>query len=286
MNRPILAMTAALTLTACTHASDDIRALIEDLRDDEVRLNASEALRALASTERPALDELHDALDSDDAQQRQLACHVLWNYLEPHADGHRLPKNRTWRRVAQGELTDRMIEVTVEGLRDDGLPVNDDGRGMWYPNGAHGLHRLARHAETARVRLEAALASDDRQQRLLAALARARGGVSGSADKVLPILLPHLRDNDIEKDAHWCAHAIFQLGEAARPALERTRRDTDDPQQKELVTLILMHLDGPAETRAETRRRERLNTITDNARDPVIEDPARWDMAWLMDLTD
>ena len=264
-------------------ASGDARidALIEDLRYDDVRLNASDAMRALANAEAPPLDALHTALDSEDFQQRQLACHVLWNLYEPYEDGHRLPRTRTWRRVSQGELTVRMIEVTIEGLRDDELPRNADGRGMWYANGARGMHRLTRHAQTARVHLEVALESDDRQQRLLAALALARGGVSESAERVLPILLPHLRDNDIEKDAHWCAHAIYQLGEAARPTLERTARDTDDAQQKELVTLILMHLDGPASTRAEARRRERLNTITGMFRDPILVDPGSWNMWWL-----
>lgn len=82
-----------VALTCCAGSlAQDVDGLIEDLRDDGVRWNAIEAMRALERLPDPPTDELHDALDSDDWQQRQLASTLLWRFMRG---------NRWWRNAGR-----------------------------------------------------------------------------------------------------------------------------------------------------------------------------------------
>ncbi len=279
-------MLAAATLVALPAGADErvdrVDRLIEDFRDDDVRGNAGGACQDLLRVPEPAIDELHAALDSDDWQQRQLAAHVLWQYSEPSYWSD-FPE---WRRSPQPVLTQRLFEVTVEGLRDDESvrPVDEERGALALYNASNGFRRLVPHAQLAKDALLEGLESDDLQQRLLCALILGTGGVGETADRVVPILVPHLADNTIEGDAKWTSRALFMLGERAIPALEAAREASTDRQQSDLLNLILLNLRGAPASPAEVEARRRLNTITGLTHDPTQFDFSRYTMWWLRTL--
>ncbi|GAB4549069.1 MAG: hypothetical protein Tsb0013_10070 [Phycisphaerales bacterium] len=272
---------------ACGHAhgqqtrDETVAALIEDLRDDDVRWNADRAMDALVRMRPAPVAALEAVLDSEDWQQRQLACQVLWRLYDgryyPSREAGAPPENPNG-----VELSDRLLEVSVEALRDDEMPYGPRGNAMLH-NAKWCYFRLVTHAERAKAHLRRGLSSDDPQQRLLCALALGNGGVSECVDEVLPILLPHLEDNDIEKDACWCVRAIYRMGDAALVALVRAREVATDRQQRDLLELLILNLSGPPETRRELEARRRLNTITDTVHDPTLDGP-RGGVWWLDQL--
>ena len=86
-----------------------VDALIADLKDDEVRHNAGNAMVELMAMRPLPVQALEKALESDDFQQRQAAADIL----------------RSW---SDAPPSRRLLEVTVEGLADDGFPNSRDGR--------------------------------------------------------------------------------------------------------------------------------------------------------------
>ncbi len=288
----IVTLSALATLAPLAHAGQadpTVAELIEDLRHDDVRWNARDSVWAIMLLNEPPLDELHEALDSDDWQQRQLACDLLWRMYDKqgrrsrwYGNGREQP---AWRSYSQGALTERMIEITIEGLEDDDSPYapGDEGN-LMLANAANGFVRLADHATAARDQLLEGLTSENYQQKFLCALALARGGVSSAANDVLPILLPHLADNDIREDAKWCTHAIFQLGDAALPALKQARLDSEDSQQRATLTLLILNLEGAPESLDEAESRRALNRVTKTTHDPTRSRPQDGSMWWLREL--
>lgn len=247
-------------------------------------MNAIRAVEALGALESPPLKELHAALDSSDWQQRQLAAGLLWDFLHPQSWHCR--EWPDWRREPQGEVTTRLIEVTIEGFRDDNLPYDQrSSRYMFAFNAAEGFRHLRRHAKQAEAELAAGLTSDDYQQRFLCALVLGFGSVSSQAEPVARILLPHLRDNNIPEDAKWCTAALFRLGIDVAPVLEAALHKADN-QQNDLLTLLLLDLQQPPETNEELESRGKLNSISSSVFDPAIQGPRDRSMWWLRKLQD
>ncbi len=199
------------------------RALVEDLRHDDRRFNATDALSVLRSCGPEVVPALEAALHSDDWQQRQLACEAL-------------------RRIGGYDPSDRMLEVCIEGLRRDGLPMGD-GRYTTVFNAADGTRFLVQHPERARPLLRPALESADEQQRFLAAFVLGFGADVDEAARICRVLMPHLRSNAIRSDAILAAAAIRALGKSAVPQLLLSR-DSDDEQQRGLVALLIAHARG------------------------------------------
>ncbi len=198
--------------------------LVRALRDDDVRGNATRALSLLRRLGNEAVPALERGLTSDDWQQRQLCAAVL-----RHMRGY--------------EPSDRLLAVTVEGLRDDELPFDHRRR---YTRGANnawsGFFYLLRHGRGATPHLSAGLDSDDSQQRWLCARAAAAAGLVTLVDRAAPELVAHLRDNTIRGDAGEAQHALRQYGEAARPYLESALGSPDE-QQCRLAGELLEELD-------------------------------------------
>lgn len=261
--------------TASAEPASGPRALIKALRDDDTKWNAGEALDALCELREPPLDLLNAALDSDDWQQRELAASVLWEHIHP----------RAWRqREPISAVTLRLLEVTVEGLAHDALPYDRDAdRYTYVSNANRGFRMLSLHAKEAEPLLTLGLKSDDPQKRFLCALALGFGGVGASAHLAAPILLPHLRDNDIPEDAKWAVAALYRFGPDVFPILIRALPDAD-AQQHDLLRLLIADLVQPPRDRAELESRRNWNRITRQVFDPAIEPPREQSMDWLGEI--
>lgn len=265
----VLLGTLALPLMSAS-AKPTVDELINNLRADETRWNAIEAMDALGRLPEPPVEELERALHSDDWQQRQIAADLRWRYMDPWDWLWHDPNLPAWRLESIGTVTRRLLEVTVEGLRSDALPYDREQQ-KYTPvsNAASGYRALVKNAEAARDLLEAGLKSDDYQQKLLCALALGTGGVSASVEKAAPILIPHLRDNDIPEDAKFAIYALYRFGNAVVPLLEAALPDADE-QQAQAIRLLLLNLREPPRHEADFERRKRMHRITSVVHDPSI----------------
>lgn len=213
--------------------------MIDELRDDEVKLNADVALFALRSlgqgqeTDRDGADDdpalvrgaLEHALASADYQQRQFAAHLL--------------------RCLPGEPSDTCLRVTVEGLRDDAFPSNRKSYSNVY-NGEEGIEFLIDFAHEAEPHLAAAITNPaDSQQEFLAAAAAAVGGCESLHDACIPILVKHLGDNFTENDSRRAVAGLLAIGPRALPHLEAEILNPD-PQLRRLAALLCRRITDPA----------------------------------------
>jgi hypothetical protein len=184
----------------------------------------------------PALDK---ALHRGDYQTRQYAAEVLDRLDDEY------------------EPSIKFLEVLVEGMAHDDYPNRwsyDHKR--FEPLGSHiqaymqnayrGLNFFRNsdlaYVELAMPFLTAALGSTDGQQRFLSALVLAEHAVEEYAGIVAPILVAHLADNRLATDAGNAAPALANLGDSARPYLERAK-SSSDAQQAELASKILEQID-------------------------------------------
>ena len=262
--RYVCAIWAILPPLGTTLAEPTAEELIEDLRDDDVRWNAIHASTLILRMDAPPHRELYKALDSEDWQQRQLACGLIWTI-------------RTWRvrpedkeLLANFPITGRLVDVSIEGLRNDELPRDADGNYNSVFNARNAFRGLPEVASEYREKFEAGLRSDDYQQKLMCALILSHGGVAESADLVAPILIPHLRHNDIPEDANLAAYGLYRLGPGVTPHLERAAR-TADGQQSELIALLLLNFADPPQDRRDLEKRKRLQRITKINFDPTVQ---------------
>ena len=194
--------------------------LVDDLRADTRRFNMHDALqqvlRRLPPETAPAFEPL---LDSADWQQRQAAAMLLHAIVHPT------------------QASDRLLEVTVEGLADDALPY--DGENYSYVfNAATGTPYLARVGPRVSPWLRPGLEGGDEQQRLLCAISAGFAGCGDLADLAAPVLVEHLRDNTIDEDAKVCAPALYHLGPGASAYL-LPHVDAADAQLRGLARAIL-----------------------------------------------
>ncbi len=247
------ALLGATRPTACQYAdptSKTIAAWIADLADDDVRFNAIRGFHALMHIGERAAPALEQALYSNDHQQRHKAASLL--------------------RMIEGRVpSDRLIEVSVEALRDDAVDSNG-GRALWF---------LGDHFERAKPRLLLALNSPDLQQRFFATMIFARQGSSDGIARTTAILIPRLADNDISGDACIATRLLFMLGKPAAPYLS-PYLSSSDRQQRELAELIMRELDGPPKTPAEDAYRKSLNRITEHFHYPTRNGGGR--MTWFL----
>ena len=221
----------------------EIELAIRDLGMDDRIGNAEQAMETLVKM--GAWDALEAALGEGDVQRRQLAAVVLrqradgwyhpgWDSVNPkfRETGPRLPASAA------------LIRVTVEGLKDDDFPNEVAGqRSTGLCNAWDGAAFLLRRMEQATPELAKALDSTDVQQRFLAAVILAHGHRTELAERVVPVLVAHLRDNQISADAREACGALVQLGEAARPLVEAGLARADG-QGRRLGELLLKQLDG------------------------------------------
>ena len=259
--------------------------LVENLRADAVRGNAVAALNELwkrreSGTDRPAGQPVTDhivedlwkrnsgltaaleaALDSTDWQQRQMAAEIL-------------------RGIETFMPTNRLLEVTVEGLRDDALPFDENGAGVFVFNAFSGTQYLLQHPREGTEILITALESDDSQQRFLAAYVLGATGRGNATQRITEILLPHLQDDDVWGNACMAVYALYHLGPDVLPFLE-PYRDSKDEQQRQAVQLVRMDLENPPRTEEERLVRRKVHTLSELHPDPCVEQGLeRYVLSW------
>lgn len=246
--------------------------LIEHLRSNDTRWDAIRAMHAIHGVSPAPLAALEAALNSEDFQQRQLAAALLRDALFPAGrwgwfdrDGE-APSTEPDQRVSR-----RLLEVTIEGLRDDTIPW-DGTRNVMVANASGGFRFLVRYASQAVDLLEAGCRSSDEQQRLICALALGFGRVSSAAELVAETLLPHLRDNDILGDALWAVRALYLTGRQVIPYLMQALPEADD-QQRSLIELLIRDFDDPPRDKGELVARRGLQRVTSVVYDPALESP-------------
>jgi len=247
-----------------------ISRLIDDLRDDDIKWNAQDAIDELSKIGMPAVPALEAALDSPDWQLRQMAAFILrddWRYRSS---------------FKEYQPSTRLLEVCVEGLRHDDLPW--EGRSWrpytitWVSNAKMGVPYLIKHAKAAELFLVKALKSEDVQQRFLVAVVLGMAGRTASLEQTVRILLPHLQNNNISDDARMATPALYHLGKAVLPYLMEALPSADD-QQEQLIRLIWLDLIEPAVTKEEKVKRSHFNTITQNCIDPALS-VGEWDLGY------
>ncbi len=235
--------------------------LVAALTSDNVRMNAERASWALLDTNNPPLRLLEKALDSHDYQQRQFAANIL-------------------RYHSKKEPSLRLLEVTIEGLRDDNLPNDENpvrSTCNFLFNAANGIRFLVRHIDIAKSLVMKGLDSEDQQQRFLCAYALGMNEITNRLKETVSILVFHLRDNEIPEDACMACAALFRLGPVTAPLL-RSEKELD-AQQVESIRLLLMDFESPPKTKHELAGRRSMQKISKLVYDPAIQYDApacRW----------
>jgi len=205
---------------------DRIAELIADLAHDDVSWNAQAAMTRLRG-QPEAREALEKALLSPDRQQRQLAASLL--------------------REFDDEPSDRLLAVTLEGLRHDRFPL-DPETGQFTPmveNATNGTRFLEKHAQRIWTDLTIGQESPDGQQRLLCAYLLARSRCPHTLPRTCQILVGHLFDNDVNGDAKISVDALRGLGRAGLPYLRAAIPSADDQARGFLRQLVSELTDAP-----------------------------------------
>lgn len=236
--------------------------LVEYLHSDDIRGNAVAAMNELWKRRGDGLvAALEPALESKDWQQRQMAAEIL-------------------RGIETYTPTNRLLEVTVEGLRDDGLPFDENGYGVFAFNAFSGTRYLLKHPKEGTDILVKMLESDDSQQRFLAAYVLGATGRSGAIQRITEILIPHLRDDDVWGNACMAVYALYHRGPDVMPLLE-PYLDSKDEQQRLAVRLVRMDLKSPPRTEEERLARRKVHTLSELHADPCVEEGLeRYILSW------
>lgn len=235
------------------------------LHDDAVSGNACGALDALEGIQADDVAAaLRALLDDPDHQARQLAAHLL---------------RSRW--VA---ATPALIRVSIEGLAKDGFPLAPRGSYTPVRNASSSLNWLARQRDADDALLDTLSTSNDTQQRFCCAFLLALHRRSDLTDHIAPVLIPHLQDNHIERDAAWAMRGLFVLGPPVEPWLERAL-PWADAQGKKLIDQILKNLRHPPTDDAAARRDSPVWKLFSHAQDPSWQD-AYEKCLWLSDEDD
>jgi hypothetical protein len=231
------------------------------LGDDGIRRNAewAEYVLRMLGTEGDRVFER--TLDAPDYQARQYAA----AYLRDRASGPRFAIG-AWRWWGEGPMapylpTPRLIEVTIEGLRDDTLEDRT--------NAYDGFGFLLRaDPELVRPALLRGIASEDRQQAVLAAVIAGYIGDERFLDAAAPVLAESLRSNNHSADAAVACTGLAAFGTPVLPYVEPLLEDPD-PQTAKSARLIWLRVVAPEMSEA---RRRRFNVVTNLVADPTAVD--------------
>tara|TARA_R110002073_G_scaffold336260_1_gene531410 strand:+ start:172069 stop:173007 length:939 start_codon:yes stop_codon:yes gene_type:complete len=297
----IIAIFAGLTLGQpdrppppinCTKTFDhsySLDELLEEFRDDDIRNNMRKAARVFWSHPDLTIEYIYSALNHEDWQVRQVIAFKIWNRLREKQIYRSNPRNPdgSWNggyfETVPGDadypVTEDLVRVTIEGLKDDTTPHDRvRRRGLLISNANLGTSILIPIAHQWSDLLIEAMESDDGQQRFLAAYILGRAGVAQSVERAAEILLPHLRDNYIQSDANFSVYALGGFGTELEPILRDTLPSADQ-QQRSLIMLLLLNIRDPAITKAQQAKRLKYNSITTTRPDPT-QSPSK--DSWIM----
>lgn len=216
--------------------SEEVRGLIRNLYDDDVRWNASESLWALDDQVTEVLPLLEQTLQSTDYQARQLALFLIQNG------------------VTNPVASPRLLDVAVEALADDSfpyLPSDNPYREVFVANARASYQWFVAHPamlDSAESRLVQSLYSEDGQLRLLSGVLLVGAGKLAQLPRIMKVLAPHLADNELRGDATLVEEALLAAGPAVLPYLRELSRRAADPQQANMAERIAEILEMPAYT--------------------------------------
>lgn len=179
--------------------------LIEDLRDDDIRYNASSAMYDLKNRlpdDQEAIDALIEALSSDDRQQRQIAGHILARWAT--------------RTDLRGNWT--FLNVMVDALRGD-PPLEE----MAYTAETF----LSGRGDYAKGLLQSALASENSRQRTYAAFILAVGMHIHDGNRLIVEEILGDPSADWFICRHYLEGALAMCGVQARGSEPRPTDSTD-----------------------------------------------------------
>jgi len=244
----IVLVTLVVLISAASPSSGDAAAIsswVDNLRSDDVRKNATRAVGNLTRAGAEAVPTLERALGSGEHQQRRVAATILGRFAsEPYLGVAYTP-------------TPEHIVVLIECLASDDLPIARDASGeetSYTPadNAAVATRVLIAFPNVAydyRVELEDVIADGDTQARFLAAYILGMNGVEEAVTVAAPVLVEHLRDNEISSDAVWAAAALYRFGDAVLPHLKTDGRA--DEQQLRITAHLYEIIAAPPQSQEE-----------------------------------
>ena len=240
-----------------------IAALVEELRDDDVRWNATGAARELLlrmeDPEQYATVhlELESALSSDDFQQARIATGLL----------HTISETPPPRGLDRYRPSETLLDRTADALED----WDADFDSSFIPgdlDDEKSVRFAVAHIERIEQRLVHKLVALPEEERFIHAYILARAKRTHLTNLTAPVLVTSLRDNDVRRDALMSMEALQHLGDAALPWLHPFPSDADE-QQRSCLELLLRERAGPARTRAERAERKALNQVTRTCENPL-----------------
>lgn len=236
----------------------ELPGLVDDLRDDDVRHNATDAVRLLLDLMYQEPDLVRTALlphvGSWDAQLRDLSSSLVME-LDLLTDFD----------FAGGEATPpALLRRAVDHLV---RPPRFESRFFGLASRRSRVLFAAHHAERIEAELlELIRAAEDQPRRregqgFLPAFVLAVGGRRSLAPELAPILVHHLADNQLVEDALMSMEALVALGHGVIPSLLEARASSD-PQQAACAELVLLELELPADSPELQQQRAHLNRVT------------------------
>lgn len=221
--------------------------LVLQMGEDEVRRNASSAIRELAARmdETRVQRALQRALFDSDRQRRQFAWGVWVLAVHPY-----------WGEAA--DIPDASIpwetldQMALEALENDGLTTWGSGFG----NAGRALHYFEHRGRAGWPSLRRGLIADDPIQRLRCAVLQVATGdplARGSAS----IFQAALQDNRVSNDAMAVQHALISLGPEALDWMAAWG-PVADAQERSARTVIRQHV---ARSSDEERERHRWRAL-------------------------
>lgn len=216
---------------------ESIRALIRNLYDDDIFMNAVESLWELQRRVAEVLPMLEQTLHAEDFQARQLALFLIQNGTTNHS------------------ATGRFLDVALEALADDSfpmLPSSNPHRDVFVSNAQSSYQWFVRHPEAidaAESRLVQAMYSEDGQYRLLAAALLGGQKKIVHLPRIVQVMKPHLADNNMMNDAKLIRNILEVIGAPAVAYLEAIKMNPVDEQQAHQAEWILERIRTAGEYR-------------------------------------
>lgn len=234
------------TVPSTQPATAELRTLVTDLADDDIKWNATTAMAALRRIGAPAAPLLEEGLYSSDAQLRTY-CELLLRGMD-------------------GPPTSALLEAVVDRLSSERPRDFSSAMKAVQPRVLY----LEKHTRAALPYLYRGLRSEDASQRFLCAYLLACDGDTFTIAETCPLLIEHLADNQIAGDALMSAHALYRLGAPALPFVRGAMGQTSG-QALSLLQLVELDITDPPRDESELRARRRLHNVTGVYYDPVIE---------------
>ena len=205
-------------------SEEEIYQEIEDLRDDEVKWNASgTSLLSIMRLNLFPIEKLTPYLDSDDHQQRQFIAHII-------------------RRSNYSYHSDRLFEVLVESLRSDYINSDEPSvlfcaGGYFFLNAYMAFDDLLVNGIFAKKYLLEGLNSRCRQQKFFCAILLGENRIFEELDNTLDILCNNLKDDGRMSNGCHAFAALYSFGPSISEKLV-THHNRGDRQSKRAIEIL------------------------------------------------